>query len=187
MAKTPWEMADVGAEFSHQTALFAWAAMARMFGARAANDASSYTKAGYAKELCEQGLSEPIPELEWLHAIKNQGHGDAIRGGRSRAEGVRAGVFDVFLPVVTRFEYGENLTNARRFGGPGLEFSHGQWGFAGLYVELKTPDRKNHKNGGMSDEQLLFQAWALDQGYAAELAHGWEELRDTILRYLGRA
>lgn len=186
MAKTPWEMAAVGDESSHQKALFAWAGMARMFGVRAANEGFSYTKAGYAKELLQQGLSEPIPELVWLHAIKNAEKGGAIRGAMAVAEGVRSGVFDVFLPVVTRFEYGENLTNARRFGGPGLEFSHGQWGFAGLYVELKTPDRKNHKNGGMSDEQLSFQAWALDQGYAAELAHGWEEMRDTILRYLGR-
>lgn len=192
MAKTPWEMAAVGDESSHQKALFAWAAMARMFGPHIANEEASYKVAGHAKKTFETWRGsfphyEPIPQLVWLHAIKNAEKGGAIRGAMAVAEGVRSGVFDVFLPVVTRFEYGENLTNARRFKGPGLEFSHGQWGFAGLYVELKTPDRKNHKNGGMSDEQLAFQAWALDQGYAAELAHGWEELRDTILRYLGRA
>src|ERR1051325_2497934 len=97
MAKTPWEMAEVGSEFSHQTALFAWAAMARLFGPAIANQAESYAIAGYAKQAFERAYVLkgenvngiiPIVELKWLHAIKNQGHGDKVRGARSNAEGL---------------------------------------------------------------------------------------------------
>lgn len=189
MAKTPWEMAAVGAEFSHQSALFAWAAMARIFGVRAANDPLSYTKQGHA--LVTYGLPpgtytmtldgrsphpEAVHELKWLHAIKNQGHGDRVRGSRSKAEGVREGVFDVFLPVVA-------LRQPPWQNQPG----NGLPRLAGLYLELKTPDRINHKNGGASDAQLEFQAFAREQGYAAEVVHGWEMARDVLLTYLGKS
>lgn len=173
MAKTPWEMADVGAEFSHQTALFAWAAMARIFGPDLANDPNSYTMPGYARSACKR--DEPLPELEWLHAIKNQGHGDAIRGGRSRAEGVKAGVFDVFLPVPVDLTHRmirlEPLTTFKPYSVT-----------CGLYVELKKPGK--HKT---SPEQLVFQAYAQRVGYSAVVCVGWEAARDAILRYLGRA
>lgn len=175
--KTPWETAAVGKEFSHQTALFQWAAMARSFGDRAANEAFSYTKAGYAKELFDQGLSSPMPELEWLHAIKNQGHGDAIRGARSAAEGVRPGVFDVFLPVM-RPSYDMRDVHAFEGGYPIDQCAL----FGGLYVELKRPGKNK-----VSDAQEAFQAYAREAGYAAEIVVGWEAARDVILRYLGRA
>lgn len=165
MAKTPWEMADVGAEFSHQTALFAWAAMARMFGDLAANDPKSYSVAGHAQKLALNGHGRPVPELKWLHAIKNQGHGDSVRGGRSKAEGVRAGVFDMFLP----------FPMARLSNGIVVER------FYGLYVELKKPGK--HKT---SDVQETFQSDIKAVGYAAEVCVGWEAARDVILRYLGR-
>lgn len=189
MVKTPWQTADqTGSEFAHQTALFQWAAMARMFGANVANEPQSYQVAGYAKKFFDHyqvgaaplapnvaRLHEPIPELKWLHAIKNQGHGDRVRGARSAMEGVRTGVFDIFLPSL-------------KFDAPfkgGIKDEYEQI-FAGLYIELKTPDRKNHKNGGASDKQLEFQADMREAGYAAEIAHGWTEARDMILRYLGR-
>ena len=53
------------------------------------------------------------PELRLLHAIPNGGHRHKAVAARMKAEGVRAGVPDVFLPVP-------------------------RGGFAGLYVEMKT-------------------------------------------------
>lgn len=53
------------------------------------------------------------PELQLLHAIPNGGHRHKAVAGRLKAEGVKAGVPDIFLPVA-------------RSG------SHG------LYIEMKT-------------------------------------------------
>lgn len=53
------------------------------------------------------------PELRWLHAIPNGGARGKAQAGKLKAEGVRAGVADYFLPVARQ-------------------------GFHGLYIELKS-------------------------------------------------
>lgn len=169
--KTPWEYAETGNEYSHQVALFQWANMAEMFGVLQANDPESYRVAGYAKRNWEERGGPLLPQLRWLHAIKNQGHGDAIRGAKSAAEGVKAGVFDVFLPVSVISWDAHGTTNPR---------------FCGLYIELKRPDSKGKTAGKPRVEQLEFQAYALEAGYQAEFVYGWLEARDCILRYLGK-
>src|SRR5438045_2390363 len=99
--KTPWQYADAsGTEHAHQTALFMWANMAARFGSAIANNVDAYLKPGAAEAIAKRmGNSFSLPELQFLHAIKNAGHGDAVRGARSAAEGVKAGVPDIFLPV----------------------------------------------------------------------------------------
>lgn len=116
---TPWKMVEkTGSEHAHQTALFCWCAMAENFGFDAANDERSYSEPGHAKTT--YGTDNAVPELHWFHAIANGGsRGDngksrAIRGGQLKAEGVRAGVSDTFLPV-----------------------KRGCW--SGLYIEMKKP------------------------------------------------
>lgn len=190
MAKTPWEMAAVGNEFSDQSALFAWAAMACFAGPAAANDPLSYTVSGHAAKTYP--TDPPLTGLKWLHAIKNQGHGDKVRGSRSRAEGVRAGVSDIFLPVarVHPVPYGGLAPFAGSHGvyapvpGSGLAKLDIYSGYHGLYVELKKLSEATKKNGGASDIQLEFQADVRVSGYACEVAHGWEAARDVILTYL---
>ena len=39
------------------------------------------------------------PELRWMFAIPNGGQRDKIVGARLKQEGVRAGVWDVFVPI----------------------------------------------------------------------------------------
>ena len=39
------------------------------------------------------------PELEWLHAIPNGGKRDKIEAAHLKAQGVKSGVPDLFLPV----------------------------------------------------------------------------------------
>lgn len=56
------------------------------------------------------------PELQWLHAVPNGGFRDPVTAARMKAEGVRAGIPDVCLPV-----------------------ARAQW--HGLYIELKAPGR----------------------------------------------
>ena len=96
-----------------------------------------------------------IPQLKWLHAIHNQGHGDAIRGGKAKAEGVKAGVADLFLPYVS--------PNS---------------GYFGLYIELKTV------KGTLAPIQFEFINDMRKVGYAAHMARGWLEARKIILDYL---
>lgn len=186
MAKTPAEMAAVGREYSHQTALMAWAAMARVVGVPMANDPLTYNQPGYidAKRKSVplgQQAWQPILDFTWLHSIKNQGHGDKIRGANSKAEGLRAGVFDLFLPVQADFYEWKKPFE----GGSYLETRGDSWTrYSGLYIEMKTPERRNEKDGGASKEQLAFQAHARSEGFAAELAWSWEEARDLLLKYL---
>lgn len=183
MAKLdPWSYAEkTRTEHAEQVALFMWANMAYNFGIEAANEPQSYNKPGYAMEhwglkgfgsrYCNiRGKSiavlsvHAVAELKWLHSIHNQGHGDAIRGAKAKAEGVKVGVADVFLPWPT-------------FQKPGLMLLD----YAGLYLELKR------KEGGTpSVDQLDFQNDMRNAGYKAEIIHGWEAARDEILSYLGK-
>ena len=41
---------------------------------------------------------EPIPACRWLHAIPNGGNRSAVTGARLKAEGVKRGIPDLFLP-----------------------------------------------------------------------------------------
>lgn len=162
MAINPWDYAEKsGKEHAHQAALFMWANMATRFGLQASLDLSSYMRAGIAKAYLEQ-CNDPIPQLKWLHAIHNQGHGDAVRGGKAKAEGVKAGVADMFLPVAM-FPVGDGSVRLPQYG---------------LYLELKVGYNKP------SEEQLEFMADMRAAGYAADWAVGWLEARDKILAYL---
>lgn len=67
---TPEQIAASGTESAHQKALFAWIA-----------------------------LQTDYPELKLAFAIPNGGHRDKITAARMKAEGAKAGVWDIFLPV----------------------------------------------------------------------------------------
>ena len=102
-----------------------------------------------------------VPALAWFHAVHNQGHGDRIRGAIAKAEGVRRGVPDTFLP----------------------------WPVAhwhGLYIEMKKPTErpKTKGKGGVSDEQGAFGAYALRAGYGWAVCYSWREAADTLRAYI---
>ncbi len=102
------------------------------------------------------------PELRWYHAIKNEEKsGSKIVGARSKQAGLKAGVSDTLLPV-----------------------SRGN--YSGLYIELKTPERKPKKNGkgGVSDDQAEFGAFVQSQGFGFVVCYGWEEAVEVLKKYL---
>lgn len=195
MALDPWTRAKSGTEHGEQSALFMWCNMARMFSVAAAEDPASYSVAGHAQRMygAPQG-GECIPELGRLYAIKNQGHGDKIRGNQSKAEGVKAGVPDIFLPA-PRHAGQMDATYWQPFVSP---FGGGGYGFGvicGLYIELKRPGSKkvgkrkaevvDQAAGVTSSEQDDWVAYLRSQGYAVVVAYGWREAADVMLRYLG--
>jgi len=168
----PWSYAKAS-EHSHQASLFMWANMAQRFGLYIANDPHSYTQVGFAQtQFDNRGKlgyllpSEPVTQLKWLHAIHNQGHGDAIRGAKAKAEGVKAGVYDCFLPVPKPKPTAWTTPNN------GLPY-------CGFYLELKIG------KGKTSEKQDEFAADMRQAGYATGVAWGWLEARNLVLDYLG--
>lgn len=169
---TPDTLAKTNTEHAHQRAFFAWLAMASYHGFEG------------AKVLCEGGVVQrgrtvsPLPELRLMHAIPNGGKRDAITAGKLKAEGVKAGVLDTFLPVPKPFTYPVQTNRDT----PARE---GQSWYCGLYVEFKEPNRKTHKDGGVSDTQAEFMEGVRGQGYCARVAYTWREAANLVMAYYG--
>ena len=138
---TPEALAAVGTEDAHQLAFFCWAALS----------------------------AKQYPQLEWMHAIPNGGYRDKRTAGKLVATGVRAGIWDIYLPYPIRQPWNNN--------GP-------DGSYHGLYVEMKRADRRTKKNGGLTDEQLAFKEYVESAGYRAVVCYSWIEARDAVIAYL---
>ena len=101
-----------------------------------------------------QFQSGRFPELALLYHVPNGGSRKKAEAGRFRAEGVKAGVPDLCLPVA-------------------------RGGYHGLYVELKRL-----KGSKTSEEQKAWLSELAKQGYCAELCKGWEAAAKVIEEYL---
>lgn len=123
---TPEQLARGGSESGEQVALFCWAAL----------------------------HVELYPELRLLFAIPNGGLRNKITAARMKAEGVKSGVPDTFLPV-----------------------NRGKW--HGLFIELKR-----HGKHHISAEQAQWMIDLRAQGFAACVCVGWEAARDMLVSYL---
>lgn len=157
---TPWQLAKVS-EHSQQRALFAWANCVARFGFSVANSEFGYTEAD--RSTITTIPVNPVPELSRLFAIHNQGHGDAIRGAKAKAEGVKPGVPDIMLPVPM----------------PWFEYHAPDQYYYGLFVEMKK-----EKGGVLSLKQNDWIPFLQQQGYAVSVCHGWIEAANAIENYM---
>lgn len=154
MGMTPDVLARNGDEDGIQAAVFAYTAVAQMWGWELADQWA----AGGVLPGKWDGI-ERVPELRWYYAIPNGGYRGSnrkdamIRGARMKATGTRAGVADTFLPV-----------------------PRGEW--HGLYIELKKP------GGRLSAEQEEFGEWVKAQGYGWVMCDGWRACVDILRSYL---
>lgn len=98
--------------------------------------------------------AEERPELGLLFAVPNGGRRDKVTGARLKAEGVKAGVPDVWLPVARQ-------------------------GYHGLVIELKADATKR-----ASREQERWLADLMEQGYLAVVCHGCEAAKGVLREYL---
>lgn len=158
---TPATLAKSGTEHGHQAALFAYCAVAYLHGFDVADE---WCKTGVIPQTTPYSMHETptVPALEWFHAIHNQGHGDKVRGANAKAEGVRKGVADTFLP-----------------------WPNGGW--HGLYIEMKKPTERPKSEtakGGVSDEQRSFGEYAKRVGYGWAVCYGWEHAVTTLRSYI---
>jgi hypothetical protein len=179
---TPDQLARSGSEHGEQRALFAWAIMAERYGFEVANDDRAYGAERDAL-LTERGWGQPAVELKWLHAIPNGGLRDKVTAGKLKAEGVKRGIPDVFLPLVQM-----KAPQHGRFGCPRSV------NFAGLYIEMKRretlkPGKRKAEviafaAGTSSAEQLDFATYSLKQGYANHVCYTWREAANVIEDYV---
>jgi len=121
-------------EHAEQAALFRWAALA----------------------------SRVHPELRLLFAVPNGGARNKRTAGMLKAEGVRAGVPDVCLPVPRN-------------------------GLGALYIELKRPGVPGRAKGALRPAQREWLAALQEAGNCVAVAYGWEQARGVIERYLSEA
>lgn len=161
---TPDKLAKSGTEHGHQAALFAYCAVAYLHGFDVADE---WCKTGKLPKR-EPDAPPAVPALEWFHAIPNGGtRGDdeqsrKIRGGNLKAEGVRQGVADTFLP-----------------------WPVGEW--HGLYIEMKKPSlrpKSIEAKGGASDEQIAFGQYAQRAGYGWAVCYDWQQAVSYLRSYI---
>lgn len=133
---TPESLAAAGTEHAHQKAVFCWAA-------------NNFNK---------------WPELQLMFAIPNGGLRDKITAGKLKAEGVKAGVPDIFLPIP-------------KYNAIGMEI-------AGLFIELKRPKSIGMNKGIISIKQSDWIDKLRVEGYRAETCFGWQEAVEVIEGYL---
>lgn len=98
--------------------------------------------------------SGKYPELSLLYHVPNGGSRNRAEAARLQAEGVKAGVPDLCLPV-----------------------PRGQ--FHGLYIELKRM-----RGSRTSDLQVSWMESLMKQGYCVALCKGWQAAAQTIIEYL---
>jgi len=96
------------------------------------------------------------PELKWLHSVPNGGKRDSRTAQLMVAEGVKAGVLDLHLPVP-------------------------RGGFHGLMLELKRPGGKCL---APSKEQSEYLEFLTEQGYCTIVSNDFNELKNHITNYL---
>lgn len=105
-------------------------------------------------------LQNTYPELRWLHSSLN---GIFIPAPRTvvariinhmKAEGMKKGIPDLFLPVARR-------------------------SYHGLFIEMKRDD-----GGVISSEQKAFMQFAEEQGYLDKVCFGYDEAVETLEWYL---
>lgn len=94
------------------------------------------------------------PELALMYHTPNGGHRSKAEAGRFKAEGVKAGVPDICLPVA-------------------------RGGYHGLYIELKR-----QRGGKTSANQKEWVQALSEQDYLVEVCKGWEAASKVIIDYL---
>lgn len=118
-------------EHAHQVALFQWA----------------------------QAQMSTMPELAAMYAIPNGGARSKATAGRLKAEGVKAGVPDICLPLPTATA-------------------------GALYIELKVPAGPGQRAGRESDAQKEWRELLVSIGNDAYVAWGWEDAVGWIVPHI---
>ena len=121
-----------------------------------AKDSEHSHQAAYFCWISQQKNCEP---LQRSFAIPNGGLRNKVQAARLKAEGVKAGVADTFLP-----------------------YPCGQ--YHGLWIEFKKPGTENLKSGGLSNAQLDFRNYCESVNYCYKVAYSWLQAAEHSVEYL---
>lgn len=100
--------------------------------------------------------SVKYPELQFLYAVPNGARVSPGTARKLKAEGMKAGVFDISLDI------------------PKGDYH----GFRGELKRIGPP------KGRLSDVQKYWLTCYQEHGYYAFVAWGWESMRDELIKYL---
>lgn len=154
---TPDDLAKSGTEHGEQRAFFGYLAIANMHGFAAAD---VWAEGG---PLPDHTLSLAVRDqspLPWIFAIPNGGKRDKIAAGKLKAEGVKPGVPDIFVPITTPK-------------------------YAGLFIEMKR-DKSTGKTKGRvaSKTQSPYHDYLKSAQYAVAVCYTWREAVATLKTYM---
>ena len=106
-------------------------------------------------------LHEAIyPELKWMFAVPNSARRSPRQGAWMKAEGLKSGVWDIFLPLPI-FNDHKIRRGAR----------------GGLFIEMKSGKNK------LTPQQVQFRD-NLEKYYDFVVCYTWVEARAAIIRYI---
>lgn len=148
---TPEQIAKADTEHAHQAAYFCW--------------------------IQKHGIKEIDPRLEFTLAIPNGGLRNKVTASRLRAEGVKKGVADVFVPIPTWEQYENPATREIE-----IRIKH-----CGLWLEFKKPSLEKSMNGMLKDpDQIKFREYVLSQNYFHFVPFNYLQAINATLNYLSQ-
>jgi hypothetical protein len=124
-------------------------------------------------EIQKNGVTlcrEVFPITKYLlKAIPNGGKRNKAEAGKLKAEGVVTGAWDLELCV---------------------SYSQRDWRLeiiTGLILEVKRPDQRNSKWGGLTPEQVAYGEAMAKQGWNRALCYSAQGIFDVVKKHLERA
>ena len=121
-----------------------------------------------AAYFCALTWHKDDDRVRWIHSVPNGGDRDRITANVMKATGVKSGVWDVHIPFPNHPNFRSTF-------------------FRCAWIEFKTPKRRMHSNGGLSDNQVLFGQLQHDTGACVRIMYSWLDAYLFTCDYLGIA
>lgn len=125
-------------------------------------------------------ISGQLPEVQWAFHVPNGGHRHISVAMQLKAQGVKAGVPDILLPVPSQRAM-DSVTYDIYTRNAGLPANTPPLPYIGLAIELKIGKNKQ------SDDQVRWQARFQQSGWRCVVCYGWESAAKETILYFGRS
>lgn len=92
-------------------------------------------------------------------------------------------IFEHIFHIPNESRHAYHKDSGVKKGVPDFFLTLPRGGYHGLFIEMKAPKRRNHKQGRCSDDQIEFIAMVRGDGYRAEVCYTWQEALTVVLDY----
>ena len=117
-----------------------------------------------------------VPEVEWAFHVPNGGHRHIKVAMDLKAQGVKAGVPDILIPVPSGVPMDEKTSALYVAAHGGTAPAR----YVGLAIELKVGKNTT------SEEQRRWQSRFQQTGWRAVVCYGWEAAAKETIAYFGK-